>query len=148
MLLASYFIILRSKAGEERDISLWNGNDLQSEALRHLYDLAPLVKEIDDPLIRKEWNTLQDSEYFRFMSEKTTTPSLHHRKNPFNSPYEAFINYMNILNDLTIRVKSLYSGPSPEETINLLKSQLAEKERELEKSLEIAHTPKKKKHKH
>ena len=135
-----------SQAGEERDISLWNGNDLQNEALNQLYNLTHMVKEIDDPLIRKEWNTLQDSEYFRFMSEKTTTPWLHHRKNPFNSPYEAFINYMNILNELTIRVKSRYSGPSPQETINLLRTQLAEKERELERYLESAITPKKKKH--
>lgn len=125
-----------SQAGEERDISLWNGNDLQSEAFNHLYELTSLVKTINDPRITSDWNALQDSDHFRYMSESEPAPALHHRPSPWNSPYEAFLNYMNILNDLTIRIKSIYSGPSPEETLLRIQTRLHDVEKELEKSKE------------
>ncbi|HNQ38099.1 MAG TPA: glycoside hydrolase family 57 protein [Prolixibacteraceae bacterium] len=137
-----------SQAGEERDASLWIGNDLQNEALNLLYGIADMVTATQDPRILCDWHQLQDSEHFRFMSENTPAPPLHHRKSPYNSPYEAFLNYMNILNDLTIRVKSHFSGPSPEEIIRNLKNRVNDLEKEIEKSKEEIHRLRKRKKGH
>lgn len=95
-----------SWSGEERGTSRWLGNSLQKEAFDKLYSFKAQVEKSNDPLITQEWNFLQSSSNFVFMSNKqfgshensTITDS------PYASPYEAFINYMNIINDLKIRL--------------------------------------------
>lgn len=127
-----------SSAGEERDLSLWNGNDLQTEALEKLYQLRPLVKNSQDPTIARDWRTLQSSDNFLYMSTIPGTGPLHNRQNPYNSPFEAFINFMNIQNDLRIRINPEQTIPGLQDEIAQLKRQLTEKERiikELQKEI-------------
>ena len=95
-----------SWADEERDLTAWLGNNLQREAFDNLYKLADDVALIDDDAIQNDWYNLQSSDHFFYMCTKYFSDgSVHQHTNPFKSPYDAFINYMNILADFTERIK-------------------------------------------
>ncbi|MGC8802692.1 MAG: glycoside hydrolase family 57 protein [Bacteroidales bacterium] len=94
-----------SWADEERDVSAWLGNELQQEAFRKLFALRDKVLQCNDPQLKLDWKYLQCSDHFYYMSTKFFIHgSLYSYFNPYNSPYEAFINYMNILSDFEIRI--------------------------------------------
>lgn len=105
-----------SWADEERDITAWLGNDLQKEAFNKLYDLKDKVNQCQDQKIQIDWKYLQTSDHFYYMSTKffSDRPS-HSYVNPYGSPYEAFINYMNVLSDFSLRVKNALEKPVKEE---------------------------------
>ena len=89
-----------SWADEERDLTAWLGNELQNEAFENLYKLFERVKELDDPELWRDWLYLQTSDHFYYMCTKWFSDGdVHKYFNPYSSPYEAFINYMNILSD-------------------------------------------------
>jgi len=95
-----------SWADEERDLTAWLGNDLQDEAFDRLYELEKLVNSIDDPEIQRDWTYLQTSDHFYYMSTKFASDGdIHSYFSPYDSPYDAFINYMNVLSDFILRVK-------------------------------------------
>lgn len=95
-----------SWADEERDLTAWLGNELQDSAFNQLYALTDKVEKIDDPEIKRDWLYLQTSDHFYYMCTKWFSDGdVHKYFNPYGSPYEAFINYMNILSDFTLRVK-------------------------------------------
>lgn len=95
-----------SWADEERDLTAWLGNDLQQEAFNKLYNLYDMVKESNDPQVKKDWIYLQNSDHFYYMSTKWFSDGdVHKYFNPYSSPYDAFINYMNVLSDYIIRVE-------------------------------------------
>ena len=94
-----------SWADEERDLTAWLGNELQNEAFENLYKLFERVKELDDPVLWRDWLYLQTSDHFYYMCTKWFSDGdVHKYFNPYSSPYEAFINYMNILSDFRIRL--------------------------------------------
>jgi alpha-amylase len=95
-----------SWADEERDITAWLGNDLQKEAFQKLYQLRDYIAGCTDKKILTNWKYLQTADHFHYMSTKffSDRPTYAY-VNPYESPYEAFINYMNVLTDFTIRVK-------------------------------------------
>ena len=96
-----------SWADEERDLTAWLGNNLQREAFDNLYALKDMVHAIEDPIIHKDWQKLQTSDHFYYMCTKFFSDgAVHSYFNPYSSPYEAFLNYMNILSDFTERVKN------------------------------------------
>ncbi|MDR2410067.1 MAG: glycoside hydrolase family 57 protein [Bacteroidales bacterium] len=96
-----------SWADEERDLTAWLGNELQNEAFNNLYSLYEKVKEADSPEIWRDWLYLQTSDHFYYMCTKWFSDGdVHKYFNPYNSPYEAFVNYMNILSDFIIRLNS------------------------------------------
>ena len=96
-----------SWADEERDITAWLGNDLQNEAFDKLYRLEKKVKYIEDPDILRDWNYLQTSDHFYYMCTKWFSDGAVHKYfNPYFTPYDAFINYMNVLSDFIIRVEN------------------------------------------
>ena len=95
-----------SWADEERDLTAWLGNDLQDEAFDRLYELENQVKGIDDPEIQRDWSYLQTSDHFYYMCTKFFSDgSVHQYFSPYDTPYDAFINYMNVLSDFMLRVK-------------------------------------------
>ncbi|MEI6433521.1 MAG: glycoside hydrolase family 57 protein [Bacteroidota bacterium] len=97
-----------SWADEERDLTAWFGNELQDEAFSKLYSYELKVKNCDDPDIRRDWLYLQTSNHFYYMCTKWfSSGEVHKYFNPYGSPYEAFINYMNVLSDFMIRVDDL-----------------------------------------
>ncbi len=95
-----------SWADEERDLTAWLGNDLQDEAFHKIYEIEEKIKQIDDFEIWKEWRYLQTSDHFYYMCTKWFSDGdVHKYFNPYGSPYEAFINYMNVLSDFMIRIE-------------------------------------------
>ena len=97
---------------EERDVSCWLGNPMQREAFNKLYSIADRVRIANDPRINQDWDYLQASNNFRFMTTKPSNVGL--GRGIYSSPFDAFTNYMNILGDFINRVNSLY----PEEIDN------------------------------
>lgn len=97
---------------EERDVSCWLGNPMQREAFSKLYSIADRVRIANDPRINQDWDYLQASNNFRFMTTKPSNVGLD--RGIYCSPFDAFTNYMNILGDFMNRVNSLY----PEEIDN------------------------------
>ncbi len=95
-----------SWADEERDLTAWLGNELQDEAFNNLYKLYDRVKELNDPDVWKDWLYLQTSDHFYYMCTKWFSDGdVHKYFNPYDSPYEAFVNFMNILSDFIIRLE-------------------------------------------
>jgi alpha-amylase len=95
-----------SWADEERDLTAWLGNDLQDEAFDRLYEMEKLVNDIDDPEIQRDWGYLQTSDHFYYMCTKFFSDgSVHEYFSPYDTPYDAFINFMNALSDFMLRVK-------------------------------------------
>lgn len=131
-----------SWADEERDLTAWLGNEMQDEAFNKLYALEKKVKSLDNEVIQKDWNYLQASDHFYYMCTKWFTDGDVHRYfNPYPSPYEAFINYMNVLSDFTIRV----DGDAEPDNFDLLKDKTMDVfETAKEMAGEAAETTKKK----
>lgn len=103
---------------EERDTSSWLGNVLQREAFNKLYSVAERVRLCDDRRIKQDWDYLQASNNFRFMTTKNTGIWLN--RGIYDSPYDAFTNYMNILGDFIKRVDALYPIDVDNEELNSL----------------------------
>ncbi|AGA77028.1 glycoside hydrolase family 57 protein [Echinicola vietnamensis] len=103
-----------SWADEERDLTAWLGNDLQDEAFDRLYELEPLVRQSQDPQIQKDWKYLQTSDHFYYMCTKFFSDGdIHAYFSPYESPYEAFINFMNVLSDFMLRLKKEQNASLP-----------------------------------
>lgn len=91
---------------EERGISPWLGNVMQREAFNKLYSVAERVYLCQDKRIKQDWDYLQASNNFRFMTTKDSGVAFN--RGIYDSPFDAFTNYMNILGDFIKRVNSLY----------------------------------------
>jgi alpha-amylase len=95
---------LISWADTERDLSAWLGNAMQSNALHELYALEGRVKKIQDSKLLEDWRRLQTSDHFYYMCTKWFADGdVHKYFNPYDSPYDAYINFMNILGNLRQR---------------------------------------------
>lgn len=93
---------------EERDVTSWLGNELQSTAFEELYRVQPRVQALDDPGVNETYLRLQASNHFYYMSTKLFSDGdFFTHRSPYDSPYEAFINYMNVLSDFLIRVNRI-----------------------------------------
>ncbi len=103
---------------EERDISTWLGNTLQREAFNKLYSIAERVHLCNDRRIKQDWDYLQASNNFRFMTTKNSGVGLD--RGIYDSPYDAFTNYMNILGDFISRVNALFPEDVDDEELNSL----------------------------
>lgn len=103
---------------EERDTSSWMGNVMQREAVRKLYSVADRVLMSNDNQIKQIWDYLQASDNLRFMSTKAN--GLTSDRAIYDSPYDAFTNYMNVLGDFIGRVDALYPSEMGTEELNAL----------------------------
>jgi alpha-amylase len=136
-----------SNADEERDLSSWLGNNLQLEAFNALYKNIELIHTVSDPEIIQDWYRLQNSDNFYNMSTKFFADGGSPLKsNPYSTPYEAFINYMNIVGDFNERVKKApkiieEAQLSPQE----INEAIAKHTAALEQLIELKKTKKKKK---
>ena len=103
---------------EERDVSCWLGNAMQREAFNKLYSVADRVRIANDPRINQDWDYLQASNNFRFMTTKASNVGLD--RGIYSGPFDAFTNYMNILGDFINRVNALYPPEIDNEELNAL----------------------------
>jgi alpha-amylase len=93
-----------SWADIERDLSAWVGNPLQNNAIEELYRLEPIVKQTQDEELIHIWRKLQSSDHFYYMCTKWFADGdVHKYFNPYDSPYDSYINYMNVLDNLRDR---------------------------------------------
>ena len=94
-----------SWADEERDLTAWLGNELQADAFNKVYALGEKLAILNDPILWADYGHLQESDHFYYMCTKFFSDGdVHKYFNPYDTPYEAFINYMNVLSDFEIRV--------------------------------------------
>ena len=115
---------------EERDISCWLGNVMQREAFNKLYSVAERVHLCTDRRIKQDWDYMQASNNFRFMTTKNTGVTLN--RGIYDSPFDAFTNYMNILGDFISRVNSLYPVDMDNEELNSLLTMIKNQGLEIE----------------
>jgi alpha-amylase len=100
---APYFI---SWADVERDLTAWIGNPLQNSALEMVYGLEARIKKAQDPELLATWRRLLTSDHFYYLCTKWFSDGdVHKYFNPYNSPYDAYVVYTNIINDLTETLK-------------------------------------------
>ncbi len=97
-----------SWADTERDLTAWLGNKMQQYALRKLYELEERVLRTGRKDIIEDWRKLQISDHFYFMCTKWFADGdVHKYFNPYDTPYDAFINFMNVLEDLKKRIEEV-----------------------------------------
>lgn len=122
---------------EERDTSFCLGNVMQREAFEKLYSMADRVRMCRDRRIKQDWDYLQASNNFRFMSTKSASYGMY--RGIYDSPYDAFTNYMNILADFMNRVSNLFPREIENEELNALLTTIKNQGEELQvKDKEIA----------
>ena len=99
-----------SWADEERDVTAWLGNELQNDAFNKLNEQAEKLALLDDEALWSDFGHLQESDHFYYMCTKFFSDGAVHKYfNPYDTPYEAFINYMNVLSDFILRVDDAIS---------------------------------------
>jgi alpha-amylase len=122
-----------SWADEERDLTAWLGNEMQHEAFNKLYSLGEKVNASGDDAIKQDYAYMQVSDHFYYMSTKFFSDGeVHSYFNPYDTPYEAFINYMNVLSDFEIRVNAAVDSKTDDDVARLSKI-IREKDEQLGK---------------
>ncbi len=99
-----------SWADEERDTTSWLGNELQREAFEQLYSVSEKVAAVNDENLNSVWDFLQASNHFYYMSTKWFAGGSTENINPYDSPYEAFINFMNVTSDFIREINIAYDA--------------------------------------
>ncbi len=123
-----------SWADEERDLTAWLGNDMQEDAFNKLYSLTDKIHKCEDKKILADWKYLQASDHFYYMCTKVFSDGdVHSYFNPFDSPYDAYINYMNILSDFIIRLHAAVPENVEEKETATLSGIISEKNLQIEK---------------
>ena len=95
-----------SWADTERDLSAWLGNAMQSNALHELYKLEGALKEKGDDALIEDWRKITTSDHFYYMCTKYFADGTVHKYfSPYESPYDSYINFMNVLDNIQTRVR-------------------------------------------
>jgi alpha-amylase len=98
-------------ADAERDMTAWTGNRMQQEALRMIYDLEDAVNKTGDEDLAEDWRLLQTSDHFYYMCTKYFSDGdVHAYFSPYESPYDAFVYFMNSLRDIRWRISEHQKG--------------------------------------
>ena len=93
-----------SWADTERDLSAWLGNAMQSNALHEIYKIEKLIKQTQNEELIADWRRMQTSDHFYYMCTKYFADGdVHKYFNPYESPYDSYINFMNVLGNLRDR---------------------------------------------
>ena len=122
-----------SWADEARDTSAWLGNKLQNEAFQKLYSVAERVRLCEDRRLKQDWYYLQGADHLYYMSTKHFADGAAHSTfSPYETPFQAFTNYMNVLADFIVRVEEQYPLSIENEELNALLTTIRNQEREIE----------------
>ena len=106
-----------SWADEEKDLTAWLGNELQQEAFNKVYAMTEKLSIVGSPELWEDFGHLQESDHFYYMSTKFFSDGeVHKYFNPYDTPYEAFINYMNVISDFQIRLDEARAALDVKET--------------------------------
>ncbi|HXB40648.1 MAG TPA: glycoside hydrolase family 57 protein [Bacteroidia bacterium] len=97
-----------SWADTERDLSAWLSNSMQQEAFKRVYSIEKDVLLCDDGEILKTWRKLQTSDHYYYMCTKFWNDGdVHKYFSPYDSPYDAYMYFMNVFSDLECRVRAV-----------------------------------------
>ncbi|MCI9606730.1 MAG: alpha-amylase [Muribaculaceae bacterium] len=122
-----------SWADEARDTSAWLGNKLQNEAFNKLYSVAERVRLCDDRRLKQDWYYLQASDHLFYMATKHMNDgAVHSHFSPYETPFQAFTNYMNVLADFIVRVEEQYPLSIENEELNSLLKTIRNQATEIE----------------
>lgn len=103
-----------SWADAERDLTAWLGNDMQHDAIEAVYRLEPKIRQLNNPGMLRTWQRLQTSDHFYYMCTKWFADGdVHSYFNPYGTPYDAYINYMNVLADFSMRIDAALDTARP-----------------------------------
>ena len=103
-----------SWADAERDLTAWLGNDMQHDAIEAVYRLEPKIRQLNNPGMLRTWQRLQTSDHFYYMCTKWFADGdVHSYFNPYGTPYDAYINYMNVLADFSMRIDAALEAARP-----------------------------------
>lgn len=103
-----------SWADAERDLTAWLGNDMQHDAIEAVYRLEPKIRQLNNPGMLRTWQRLQTSDHFYYMCTKWFADGdVHSYFNPYGTPYDAYINYMNVLADFSLRLDAALGADRP-----------------------------------
>ena len=103
-----------SWADAERDLPAWLGNDMQHDAIEAVYRLEPKIRQLNNPGMLRTWQRLQTSDHFYYMCTKWFADGdVHSYFNPYGTPYDAYINYMNVLADFSLRLDAALGADRP-----------------------------------
>src|SRR5439155_26753295 len=95
-----------SWADTERDLSAWLSNSMQYEAARRIYGIEKHIIRCGDPDLMNVWERLQTSDHLYYMCTKYWSDGdVHKYFSPYDSPYEAYMYYMNVFSDLECNVR-------------------------------------------
>ena len=122
-----------SWVGEEKDCTSWLGNTLQQEAFQKINTIGERVRMCEDRRIKQDWHYLQSSDHFYYMNTKHQ-----YLFSPYDNPYDAFNNYMNVLSDFMMRVEAQFPSSIENEELNSLLTTIqnqAKEIKQLEKKL-------------
>ena len=123
-----------SWSDEERDLSRWLGNTLQKSAYEALYKVGERVRLSNDRRLKLDWLYLQGSDHFYYMSTKHFYDGSSHTKfSPYESPYDAFNNYMNVLSDFIARVEAQFPESVENEELHSLLTTIHNQEDEIKR---------------
>lgn len=101
-----------SWADTERDLSAWLSNSMQHEAIKRIYSIENEIKECGDPRLLNVWERLQTSDHYYYMCTKFWNDGdVHKYFSPFDSPYDAYMYFMNVFSDLECSLKNLKKKP-------------------------------------
>ena len=101
-----------SWADEKRSLSAWTDNAMQRSALKAIFGIEKEILETGEAELLDDWRKLQSSDHFYYMSTSTLeSGEVHAHFSPYDSPYSAFTNYMNVLHDINYRIKNLLDSP-------------------------------------
>lgn len=104
---------LLSWADEARDLSAWQGNELQRDALRRLFSLEEWTKASGSEAALRDFRRLTTSDHFYYMATKSYGDGeVHAYFSPFDSPYEAYMAFMHVVSDLEQRVTPARRAPA------------------------------------
>jgi len=87
----------------DKNPSAWLGNEMQHEAFDTLYAMEDSVKDTGDTLLQKDWERLKSADHFLYMNHQDE--AINSLFNPYESPYDAFLIYMNVLSDFELKVQ-------------------------------------------
>lgn len=97
-----------SWADNERDLSAWISNPIQKDAMQKLFQLEKRVMQSNDQFLINDWRKLTTSDHFYYMCTKWFADGdVHKYFNPYDTPYDAFITFMNVVKDLELRISQL-----------------------------------------
>ena len=98
-------------ADTDRDLTAWTGNDIQKDAIATIYGMESRVMETHDADLIETWRKLQTSDHFYYMCTKWSNDGdVHAYFSPYESPYDAYIAFMNAVSDLQLRVTEVIAS--------------------------------------